>query len=167
MKPAFAAARRRNPQRGATLIVALIMIALITLLVINAFTLSSSNMKAVSNMQIRDEAVAATNQAIERMISSNFHIATSTQTWTVDINKDGTTDYTVSTAPPSCIRATKATPGYPSDVELGKTMSSGALWNTDWDIEATVTDAATGASLKMHQGVRALLDQVAKEAVCN
>lgn len=157
----------RAQQRGATLIVALIMIALITLLVINAFTLSSSNMKAVSNMQIRDEAVAAANQAIERMISSNFHIATGTQTWTVDINKDGTTDYTVVTAIPTCIRASQATTGYPSDVELGAAMSSGALWNTEWDVDATVTDAATGASLRMHQGVRALLDQVTKEAVCD
>ncbi|UUZ64284.1 hypothetical protein LP417_03665 [Polaromonas sp. P1-6] len=38
-------------QSGATLVVALIMLTLITLLVVNAFTLSSSNLKAVGNMQ--------------------------------------------------------------------------------------------------------------------
>ncbi len=64
--------RCRSPQRGATLIIGLIMIVLISLIVINAFTLSSSNFKSVVNMQIRDEASAAANQAVEQVIGSDF-----------------------------------------------------------------------------------------------
>jgi Tfp pilus assembly protein PilX len=153
-------------QRGATLIVALIIFALITLLGINAFMLSTSNLKAVNNMQIRDEAIASANQAIERVISAPFYNALGTQTFDVDINKDGTNDFKVVASKPSCVKASKASIGYPSDVELGKTMSSGATWNVDWDIAATVTDSATGASVKVYQGIRALLSQIEKETTC-
>ena len=43
------------------------MLALITLLVVNAFTLSSSNLKAVGNMQAREETMAAANQALTEL----------------------------------------------------------------------------------------------------
>lgn len=153
-------------QRGATLIVALIMLALITLLVVNAFTLSSSNLRAVGNMQSREETMAAANQAIERMVSTPFYNALGTQTWAVDINKDGTNDYQVTTAPATCIRASQASSAYPSDVELGAAMTAGSFWNVDWDIQASVTDSLTGASVVVHQGVRTYLSQTQKETAC-
>ena len=134
----------RRQQQGATLVVALIMLALITLLVVNAFTLSSSNLKAVGNLQARSEALAAANQAIERAIVGSFYTATTTQEWKLDINKDGTNDFTVVTSVPSCIRTAQAGAAYPSDVELGGAMSAGSSWNVDWEIEASVTDVLTG-----------------------
>lgn len=153
-------------QRGATLIISLVMIVLITLIVVNAFTLSSTNIKSVGNMQVRDEAVAAANQAVERLISSPFTNALGTQTFQVDINKDSVDDYAVALATPVCIKAQAATEGSPSDVELGAAMSSGSTWNTDWDIQATVVDSASGASVNVHQGVRVLLSNVQKLAAC-
>lgn len=153
-------------QRGATLIIGLIMIVLITLVVVSAFTLSSSNLKSVGNMQMREEAVAAGNQAIERLISSPFTNALGTQTFAVDINKDGKDDYSVSVARPTCIHAQAATEAYPSDVELPVSMSTGRTWNTDWDINATVTDTASGASVRVREGVRVLLSQIQKDAAC-
>lgn len=153
-------------QRGATLIVALIVLVLITLLVVNAYTISSSNLKAVGNMQSRDETMAAANQALEKVVSSPFYNALGEQNWNVDINKDGTVDFVIKTYTPECIRATKASAAYPSDVELGVAMSSGANWNVDWDIKAEVTDAASGASTIVHQGVRKYLSQTQKETAC-
>lgn len=160
------AARTPARQRGATLIVALIMLALITLLVVNAFTLSSSNLKAVSNMQIREEAVAAANQALETVISTDFTASPAASNFSVDINKDGTPEYTVAVELPTCIRASQASTGYPSDVELGSTMSSGGTWYTDWDLKATVTDAATGASVKVREGITVLLTSAKKVISC-
>jgi hypothetical protein len=64
------------------------------------------------------------------------------------------------------MRATQATAGHPSDVELGNGMSTGAFWNVDWDLEATVRDAASGASVVVHQGVRKYLSQAEKDTVC-
>jgi Tfp pilus assembly protein PilX len=153
-------------QRGATLIVGLIMIVIITLIVVSAFTLSSSNLKSVGNMQVREEAVAAANQAAERLISMSFTDAPGTATFTVDINKDGVNDYTVTVATPACIGARAATVAAPSDVELGEELSTGITWNTDWDIDATVTDAASGAAVRVRQGVRVLLSAGEKAAVC-
>ena len=66
----------------------LIVLTLITLVVVSAFTLSSSNLKAVGNMQARDESVAAADQAIELVISSAFTDAPVAQEVNVDINKE-------------------------------------------------------------------------------
>ena len=153
-------------QGGAVLIIGLIMIVLITLIVVNAFTLSSSNLKSVGNMQVREEAVAAANQAVERLISAPFTNAPATQTFTVDINKDGANDYSVVVAQPTCIRAATARVAPPSEVEMPAAMSSGSTWNTDWNISATVTDAASGATVQVNQGVRVLLSQLEKDTVC-
>jgi len=155
-----------SAQRGATLIVGLIMIVLITLIVVNAFTLSSSNLKSVGNMQMRDEALAAANQGTERLISAPFTDNLGTYTYTVDINKDGTNDYQVVIAPPTCVRAVQATVAPPSDVELGPAMSAGGTWNTDWDLDATVTDSASGAAVRVRQGVRVRLSQTQKDLAC-
>src|SRR5688572_26041587 len=89
-------------QRGATLVVGLIMLVLITLLVTSAFTLSNTNSKSVGNMQIRNEAVAAANKAIEQVVSSPFTAAPAAEAIDVDLNNDGTTDYTVAFAAPTC-----------------------------------------------------------------
>jgi hypothetical protein len=156
----------RAAQRGATLIIGLIMIVLITLIVVNAFTLSSSNLKEVGNMQLRQEGVAAANQAVETVISAPFYDSLGVQHVAVDIDKDGTTDYTVDIATPSCVAAKQVSVAAPSDVELPTAMQSGSEWNTDWDISATVTDAKSGASVVVREGVRVRLSQTKKQADC-
>lgn len=162
--PAMAA--RRSRQGGATLIVGLIMIVLITLIVVSAFTLSSSNLKSVGNMQVREESLAAANHAIEGVLSSPFTNAIGTTTSQIDINNDGTNDYMVAVAAPVCVKAAAASEGSPSDVELGSSMSSSGTWNTEWDIAATVTDAVSGTALKVRQGVRVLLTNTQKTLAC-
>ena len=157
---------RALTQRGATLIIALIMLGLITLIVVNAFTLSSTNLKSVGNMQVRSEAIAAANQAIERVISSSFTNALGSQSLTVDIDQNGTTDYTVAVATPVCLRAVQGASAAPSGSETGGGLSGSTSWNTEWDISATVTDAASGASVTVREGVRVLLTQAQKTAAC-
>lgn len=162
----FRKSRRASHQRGATLIIGLIMIVLITLIVVNAFTLSSSNLKSVGNMQVREEALAAANQAINKLISGAFTDALGAQTFAVDINNDGANDYTVAVAIPTCTRALIAYTAAPSDVELSASMSSGSQWSTEWDIDSTVTDPASGASVRVREGIRVLLSQSKKDAAC-
>ncbi len=156
---------RTSAQRGATLVVALIMLTLITLVVISAFTLSSSNLKAVGNMQARDEAIAAANQAIELVVSSSFTDAPVAQEVNVDINKDGVNDYTVAIAAPKCIRATEVPNPDKCDEEM-KPLCAENDWHTSWDLQATVGDPASGASVVMHQGARVKLTKAQKVAVC-
>lgn len=161
-----------DAQRGATLIVGLIMLLLITLMVSSAFMLSTTNLKAVGNMQFRDEAVAAANVAVEDVLDSllrkdpkDSKVQPPAQTIQVDINNDNTTDYVVSILAPACIRAARAPtpPDADSDTEHQFEL---LYFNTLWDINATVTDAASGASVRVRQGVRVSLTQTQCDTVC-
>ena len=177
----------KNRQGGAALIVGLIMLVLITLAVTAGFTLSNTNLKSVGNMQNRNEAVAAANRAIEDVATSLLlpgvdgspSLAAPQQTVSlVDINNDGTTDYTVVIAAPTCVRATKTTDTGGSTSGIGgiggnaSTTGSGLVtlpdqYNSVWDISTTVTDAKTGTSTAVRQGVRALLNKAQFDALCS
>lgn len=153
-------------QRGATLIVGLIMLVLLTLVVTSAFMLSTGNLKAVGNMQFRNESAAAANKAIEQVLGSDFTKAPAAEQVNVDINNDGTMDYVVDVATPTCIRASVAAAAAKSSLKL-PAMSTQSYWNTVWDIDATVNDAVSGASIRIRQGVRVLLTQSQKDSVCH
>lgn len=152
-------------QRGITLLVGLIMLVLITLIVTTAFTLSTTNLKSVGNMQAREEALAAANIAIEQILGSAFTDAPAAETISVDMNNDEIVDYVVSIATPVCIRASQDRAAPPSSASLpGLTLA--ATWNTLWDIQATVEDARSGARLTVKAGTRVLLSESQKQAVC-
>lgn len=156
----------RARHRGVVLIVALIMLVLLSLIVVSAFNLTSSNLKSVGNVQVRDEAIAAGNKVTEQQISTTFYNAITTQTFTVDINRDGTDDYSVVVAPPTCIRAVQTSEESPSEVGMALGMSTGSFYNTDWDIKTKVTDPVSGASVVIRQGVRVYLSSANKATYC-
>ena len=149
-------------QSGATLVVGLIMLVSITLLMISAFSLSGGNLKAVSNMQFRNEAIAAANMAIEQTININFVAidpANYPETIDIDIDQNNTTDYVVTIKAPLCIKATLApvNPLALSGINSNVTNSSDYL--TLWEIEATAQNQATGASVVAKQGISKQLTQ--------
>lgn len=171
---------KKKQQAGATLVVGLIMLVLITLVVITAYNLSSTNLKSVGNMQFRDEALAAANMALEQTMGTTFSTTPTAATVEVDLNQDGNNDYTVEIAEPACISGSlvtwsSSTEGNQSSAELeylegGKNtyLTTASFYNTIWDIEATVTDLTTGASVKVHQGVRAEpMTEAEYTAVCS
>lgn len=151
-------------QRGATLIVGLIMLLLFTLMVGSSFMMSGTNLKAVGNTQSRDDALAAANSVLELVLSTPFTDSPMAQSIDVDLNNDSVYDYRVDIAKPTCISATVADAMPASSVSL-PTMGSDT-WNTVWDIKATVQDAVSGASVIVHSGVRVLLTEVKKNSVC-
>lgn len=160
-------ARIRRREQGATLVVGMIMLAVVMLTVTTAFTLSSTNLKSVGNMQFRGEATAAAKKAIEQVISSPFTNAPTAEDINVDINNDGTIDYVVQIQVPSCVRAAEVAgaAGSPSSLTLGFPTTP-SNYNTTWDIQAVVNDPVSGASVRVHEGVRVLLTQTQRNAVC-
>lgn len=173
-------------QRGATLAVGLILLALITIMVLAAYRLSSTNLKTVGNIQAREEAVAAANVAIERSMSSgvldslinkagNPAVFESVE---VDIDGNGSVDYYVKVAAIECKQAVPA----PADLTAFSGVSSGipntAGFDTVWELRAVVTDSAysgsfdpaspaaksadqaTGAVITVVHGVRRRLDSL-------
>ncbi|WPP45948.1 hypothetical protein [Pseudomonas sp. AN-1] len=151
-------------QRGATLIIGLIMLLLFTLMVSSSFMLSSTNLKAVGNLQARNEAIAAANKAIAYVQSTKFTDAPAADQVGLDLDKDGTAEYTAAVDAPECVAATLAASTAPSSVTLPTIASTS--WNTVWLIRAAVNDPVTGAAVAVRAGVRVLLNQAEKDKSC-
>jgi hypothetical protein len=175
MKPnLFAIARRR--QRGATLVIGMIMLVLLTLFVIAAVNMSTVNLRVMGNTQARNEAIGSAQQAIEQVASTDFPKNPVSTVVNVDVNGDGTTDYTATVDPPACLNSIpiKVTELDPTDIDndgpcfgsISSTASgivgSGGVGlggnsycsNTQWDLKASVVDnTGTKSEVIVHQGV--------------
>lgn len=151
----------RRTQQGATLIVGLIMLVLLTLVVTSAFMLSSGNLKSVGNMQFRNEAIAAANVAVEQIISSDFTTLPASSIIPVDIDRDGTNDYTVNIMTPVCVQAVSISTSIATLSGVTSGVPSTIDYNTVWDIKARITSASNtaGAKVTIWQGVRKRLTE--------
>jgi Tfp pilus assembly protein PilV len=98
------ASRTRRAQRGSTLLVVMIFLLIFGIMAASSFRGSLTSVQAIGNMQWRNEAVTAANDAIDRLLSS-ADFATNTATVTaqvnaapfqVDANGDGVNDIAVS-----------------------------------------------------------------------
>ena len=162
--------RTNSPQsqRGAALVVGLIMLVLVTVMLISALVMSTSGFRSVSNMQFREEAIAAANRAIDQVISSPFMLTPQAETVFVDIDNDGDTDYSVDIDEPVCISATQAFGADPSSLQVSPSLTVASTWNTVWDIRATVNadENAGGAAIVVRAGVRALLGEADMNSEC-
>jgi type II secretory pathway pseudopilin PulG len=167
-----------NRQRGATLIVSLIMLLLITMLAVTSFRLGSSDLQIAGNLQSRKQALAAAQGAIEQVISSTQFTATPTNaipkpcggnpnTTCTDINGDGVTDVTV-VVNPTCV-SIQPIPvasldfSNPNDAGClvgasqdfgvaGGANNNSMCANSVWDTQATATDVVTGAQYVIDEG---------------
>jgi len=159
----------RSPDRqlGMTLLVAMIILVMITLLAVSAFRVSNTNLKIVGSMQGRQEGMAAAQAVIEQVLSSitftRAPAGVAAAHWGIDINGDGNEDYDVKATPqPRCVRispvvigATPQPADYPciGSAVLGKAHLSSYCADTIWEVTATTTDKLTAAKTTLKQGV--------------
>lgn len=155
-----------SSQRGATLVVALIFLVLMSLFALSAFNSSSSNLRIVGNTQARQESLATAQVAVEATISSADFATNPAKVAAsplqVDVDGNGTTDYTATlTPPPECTRVRPLTdipdpvPGEPDPLAACRsstTLIPGCL-TTEWNIRAAVADSRSNAQLAVNQGV--------------
>ena len=165
-------------QRGATLVVGMIMLIQISLLAVASFRLGKSDLQIVGNMQQRKQALSAGQQIIEQVISSAQFTATPTNviptpctlanTACIDVNGDGVPDVNVSivvlcsavapilnsalnvfiTSDQICYNQNNPNTGV-----VGVGGNDSLCSNSIWDTQATATDAVTGAQYVIDQGV--------------
>jgi len=155
-------------QRGAALLVGLIMLVMLTLLALVSFKLGTGNLQIVGNAQQRKQAEFAAQGAVETLVSTPvFTTAPVTVNSTVDVNGDGVADIAVAVTP-TCVSA-QIIPV--SVLDFTKTEDQGCLVmagqdfgtvgrasndsmcaNTLWDIEAVATDSTTSAQYKINHG---------------
>lgn len=175
--------KHASKQRGAVLVIVLIMVGIFMVIVTSLVTTSSINFRIAGNQQYRMEARSAARNAVEAFISNpdNFTIPLPQGNSTFDFNfnntldaaGDSTIDMSASIAPPVCTKSeaigvneldtTKA-----EDVQCvgsarstpGIIGSSGPQGNADswcarmnWEVNARVADDATGAEVEMAQGL--------------
>lgn len=161
---------QRRRERGAVLIIALIVIVLISLTVVSAYNLSTSDLKSVGNVQYRNEAVTAANAAIETVVSGSFLGALNTSgDRNIDLDKDGTTDYKAKVYIPQCpLRVRMVSQDLPSGYEFGDGTSTVAgTYIADYELKAVVEDSATGARTTIRQGVRIPLTETEYQTYVN
>ncbi len=131
-------------QAGATLFVALIFLLIMTLFAVSSVNLSTVNFRIVGNMQAMKHMEAAAQDAIEQILNdSNNYDTPAAQTITSTV---AGVDYTVDVSAPQCIDSQVAT-GYSAVVD------NIIPEDNTWEIIATVTDDVTGATATMHQGI--------------
>lgn len=147
------------------------MLVLITLLVTGAMTLSTSGLKSVANSQFRDEAVAAGNQAIERMLNGDFTTAPQPQGYNIDMENDGDADYAVNFQTPVCLNGSQVATAEipPSSISLGAAFNVTIVpyYRTLWELTGTVSDpSGNGAAVTIRQGVTVLVNQTVFNTYC-
>lgn len=169
----------RRQQRGMTLIVALVMLVALAMLSVWAVKTSTTNMRIVGNTQVRQEAVAAAQGAIEKTISSTLFIqeaaAVAAGPIPVDVDGDGIADYEARLSPkPACYRvrvlkvneldpdvsADLVCLGSSSAVNAGievegsaPTTGDSLCADSDWNVRAEVKDTRSSASVAVNQGI--------------
>ncbi len=161
-------------ERGATLVVALIMLLLFTLLVSGAWNLSMVNLKAVGNIQVRDEAIAAANIALDQVLKSDFTSTpclagyadtdTCVEEVLVDINNDAVNDYTAKVAKLCVQEKQVVVPAAVCQQSLLPMCQD--PWLTVWELRATIADPQSGAYTAVRSGVNMILTTAERNARC-
>jgi Tfp pilus assembly protein PilX len=165
---------------GATLIVALIMLLLMTMVAVAALNMGKSSLQIVSNLQGHNQAVVTANAVNEAVISSTQFFqnpsgsvlgvnGTWTNTTTVDVYGDGKTVLNVNVSPdPKCLTAqpipvTKLDLSIPDDAgcavqqqqtfgQAGTISANSICANSVWEIRTQASDTVTSASGTVVQG---------------
>jgi FlaG/FlaF family flagellin (archaellin) len=169
----------KTRQRGATLIIALIMLVALAMLSAWAFNGSQMNMRVVGNSQARQEVVDAAQAAIELTISSPAFsvdpVAVAASAIPIDVDGDARFDYQIRLTPvPSCYRVrvlkvNELDPGNAGDRAcLGSSVSpnpgietagsapptgDSLCADSEWNLRGVVTDPRTNANAAVNQGV--------------
>lgn len=177
-------------ERGMALVIGLILLALMTLMAITSFNIGRTSLDIVGNMQARQQAVTAANDAIQEAVSTVrlFQAPNAiflnpcggvANTRCFDINGDGADDITVTLTPaPTCIQSQvipNASLNLASANEAGcatgaaqtfgiegTATGSSLCANSVWEITAVARDPVTEAEVTVTTGaaVRVSTDDI-------
>lgn len=157
MKPRLVAA---NQERGAVLLITLVMLVILTLFVLSGIRLSNVNLRIIGNYQWQKQMEMMTDSAIEQLVSSSSTFDnTAVQAGTAtdqDMCNDGTVvaagGCTLTNPKIGTVSVPRCTGTSPA---VGYTLKLGELTPEDnmWVINAVATDPASGAKVTVYRGV--------------
>jgi hypothetical protein len=165
-------------QQGSALVMSIFFLLLLATLALTGLRASTTNVQIVGNMQARQEVTAAAQMLLEQTLSSDEFASNPQGVYAAarvdsDYNGDGVSDaVAVLAQAPVCLRARSVAlvdldPSNPQDAPC---FASAALTNpgllpgsggpagslcadTEWHLRVRSTDAQTGASITLNQGV--------------
>ena len=143
-------------QRGATLLVSLIMLVVLTLFAVTGFNLSGVNLKIVGNFQQQKFTESMVREALEQVVST---VTIFTSPAATCINPTTAAVSTPSGSPLACSASTDVLIDKPkcnyTVTAKGYTKKIGELSpeDTNWDVRASYTDSSSKATAAMVQGV--------------
>jgi Tfp pilus assembly protein PilX len=167
-------------QRGATLVVALIMLVLLTLFALSSVKTATTNLMVTGNMQVKSEALNAAQETIEAVISTPQFIASPANavinpcagpnTRCTDVTGDGAPEYVTTLVPqPVCMSAKPikndalnlalaedlgCSAGQQQQFGVAGAVTGDSLCaNSVWEISAQAQGLSSGANVTVRQGV--------------
>ena len=173
-------AEKLHRQRGAILIVSLVMLVVLTLLGVTIINMSTINLRIVNNMQVKMEALSSAQRLIDRALSTDFSesaativalaatttVTTGGQTYDVQVSRPcvvGQTSINVSELVDASFNPINAEAkkciGTTVDVYGNKTQSSECT-NLRWQLRAQVADGWFGARATVCQSAGVRTDKV-------
>jgi hypothetical protein len=179
-------------QQGSALVISIFFLLLLATLALTGLRASTTNVQIVGNMQARQEVTATAQMLLEQTLSSDEFASNPQGVYAAarvdsDYNGDGVSDaVAVLAQAPVCLRARSVAlvdldPSNPQDAPC---FASAALTNpgllpgsggpagslcadTEWHLRVRSTDAQTGASITLNQGVTLRTAVVGLNTVCN
>lgn len=184
----------RRSERGMTLIIGLIMLALMTVMAMSSFNIGRVSMDIIGNMQQRNEVLSAANGAIQEAISTSRLVNAPTtvflnpcsgnNTRCVDTNGDGVNDISVTLSPtPFCVQAQPIPNAALNFAAAGATdctvqvdqaafgivggeSGNSLCANSLWEVSAVAVDEITQATITVTEGVAVLASTANIAASC-
>lgn len=164
----------RRRQLGVTLVIALVMLIILSLLVVSAIRFGNINLKITGNVQSETEATAAAQVAVEKTIKTMIatpNMGTVAAQPALMVSTGGQ-EYSVKVEKPLCVftknvsnvelnPASKADQACFEGADTEKlvtaedklTSAPTGCKNQQWDVQASVDDARSGAKTTILQGV--------------
>ena len=145
-----------NRQRGAALLISLVLLVVLTLLAVTSIRTSSLNLRIAQNMQLQQEAEAAAQAMVEHVLSDARWFYNPSETVVIDGGIPGYDGYYGFDVEQRRCLDSAPRPGDQLDPGADFTDPGGGGVGVDitiWEVRATATETSSNARATIRQGV--------------
>jgi len=170
---------RTRRESGAVLFIAIVFLALLTVMALTTFNLSKGTQQIIGNMAVRSQAFQVAQQTSETALSTNRLVhhptdlfGTGANTRSVDINGDGKTVIGATVDPPQCVSIQRVVDakldlGVERDLECANSAKNKLFcYDVLFQVTTRATDPLTNASGTVAQGASVRTQPASARNIC-